>query len=53
MDEYSIVKPIGKFNVPMECWGCTTYPIYHAERLHTNRNRPNNIYPDVEELAKR
>ena len=35
-----------------ECWGCTISSVYLAYRLHTYRNCPNNMDPDVAERAK-
>ena len=42
--EEAIRKAKYNVNAPMECWGCTNYPIYHK--------CPNNMYPDVAERAK-
>ena len=49
--EESIRKSIGRFNTPLECRGCTNYPIYHADSFHTYRNCPNKRYRDVSEQA--
>ena len=38
-EEY-IKKATGRFNRPMECWGCTNYPRYNADRFHTYINYP-------------
>ena len=51
--EQAIRKATGRVNAPLECWGCTNSPIYHAYRFHTYRNCPNNMYPDVAERVKR
>ena len=52
MDEEAIRKSIGRFNTPVECWGCTNSPRYHADRFHTYRNCPNKRDPDVDERKK-
>ena len=38
-EEY-IKKATGRFNRPMEFWGCTNYPRYNADRFHTYINYP-------------
>ena len=40
VDEEVIRKLIGRFNAPMECWGFTNYPRYHAYKFHAYRNYP-------------
>ena len=50
--EESIIKETGRFNTPVECWGWTKSPIYHADRFHTYINCPNKIDPDVAEREK-
>ena len=52
VSEYSIRKETGRFNTPLECWGCTNSPRYHADRFHTYRNCPNKRDPDVSERWK-
>ena len=52
MAEESIRNETGRFNTPVECWGCTNYPRYHADRFHTHRNFPNKGDSDVAERAK-
>ena len=51
--EESIRKAAGRVDSPLECWGCTNYPIYHADRLHAYRNCLNKMDPTVAERAKR
>ena len=51
MDEEAIRKATGRFNNPVECWGCTNYPKYHKDRFHTYRNCPNKRDPDVAERS--
>ena len=51
--EEAIKKATGRVNALLNCWGCTTSPIYHADRFHTYRNSPNKMDPDVSERAKR
>ena len=48
----AIRKITGRFNTPMEFWGCTNSPRYHADRLHAYRNFPNKMDPDNVEHAK-
>ena len=50
--EDSIRKATDRFNTPLECWGCTNSPRYHAERFHTYRNFPNKRDTDVNYQAK-
>ena len=50
--EDTIRKATGRLNTPLECWGCTISPIYHAERFYTYRNCPNERDPDVTEREK-
>ena len=50
--EESIRKATGRFNKPVECWGCTNCPRYHVEKFHTYINCPNMSDPDVAEKAK-
>ena len=45
--EEAIRKSTGRVNAPLELWGCTKYPIYHEDRVHTYRNCPNNMDQDV------
>ena len=45
--EEAIRKATGRFNTPVEYWGCTNSPIYHSDRFHTYRNCPNKKDPDV------
>ena len=47
----AIRKSTGRVNSPLECWGCSNSPIYHADRFYMYRNCPNNTYPDVSERA--
>ena len=51
--EYAIIKATDRSNAPMECWGCTNPPRYHADRFQTYINFPNKMDPDVAEHAKR
>ena len=51
--EESTRKAKGRFNAPMECWGCNNSPRYHADRFRTYRNFPNKMDPDVAERVKR
>ena len=50
VDEEATRKATGGLNTPVEFWGCTNSPIYHAGRFHTYRNCPNKRDPDVAEL---
>ena len=43
----SIIKETGRANALLECWWYTNSPRYHADRLHTYRNCPNKMDPDV------
>ena len=47
----AIRKETGRVNALMKCWGCTRYPRYHTDMLHTYRNWPNNMDPYVLECA--
>ena len=49
--EESTRKEIGRFNTPMECWGCTNPPRQHVCRFHTYINFPRKRDPDVSEQA--
>ena len=51
--EEAIRNATYRVNYPLEFWGCTNYPIYHADRFHTYSNWPDNMDPDMEERAKR
>ena len=51
--EEAIRKATGRVNAPMECWGCTNYPRYHADKFHTYRNCHNKMDPDVAEHENR
>ena len=51
VSEEEIRKATGRFNTPLEFWGCTKSPRYHADRFHTYRNCPNKRYLDVAERA--
>ena len=42
-------KAKSRFKNPVECWGCTNSPRYHADMFHTYRNCPNNNDPEVSE----
>ena len=53
VSEEAIIKAIDRINAPLECWGFTNYPRYHAEKFHTYRNCPNKMDPDVAEREKR
>ena len=53
VEEEAIRKVTGRVNAPLEWWGCTNSSSYHVDRLHTYSNCPNNMYPDMEERAKR
>ena len=46
------IKATGRFNAPLEFWGCTKSPRYHVEIFHTYSNPPKNMYPDVAECEK-
>ena len=48
----AIINSKGGFNAPLELWGFTNSPRYHADRFHTYRNFPNKRDQDVLELAK-
>ena len=37
---------------PMECWGCTNHPRFHAQRFHRFINCPNKDDPTVKERAE-
>ena len=50
--EEAIRKATGMLNTPVECWGCTNPPKYHADMFHTYRNCPNKRDPDVAERSK-
>ena len=47
MDRDYTINATGGFNSTVECWGCTNYPRYYAERFHTYINCPNKRDPDV------
>ena len=47
--EDAIRKSTDGVNSPLELWGCTNYPRYHAYRFHTYRNFPNKRDPDIAE----
>ena len=47
--EEAIRKATGRFNTPVECWGCTKSPGYHEDRFHTYINCPNKRDPGVAE----
>ena len=49
VSEDAIRKSTGRFNTPVECWGCTNSPGYHVDRFHTYINFPNKGDPDVAE----
>ena len=51
--EEAIRKAIGRFNAPMECWGCTNSPRYNTDRFRVYRNCPHKMDPYVVEHAKR
>ena len=51
MDRDYTINATGGFNSTVECWGCTNYPRYYAERFHTYINCPNKRDPDVAEQA--
>ena len=51
--EEAIRKATDRVNALLECWGCNNTPRYHADRLHTYRNCPNKMEPDVADCAKR
>ena len=51
--EEAIRKETGRFNAPLDFWGCTNSPVYHMDRFHTFNNCPQNMDPDVAERAKR
>ena len=51
--EEAVRKAKGRVNAPLECWGCTNSPRYHADRFHTYRNFLNNLDTDMAECAKR
>ena len=53
VDEEDIRNTTGRVNAALECWGCTKSPIYHVDRLHTYRNCPNKMDPDVADRTKR
>ena len=36
--EEAIRNATYRVNYPLEFWGCTNYPIYHADRFHTYSN---------------
>ena len=42
-------KAKSRFKNPVECWGCTNSPRYHAYMFHTYRNCPNKRDTDVAE----
>ena len=48
--EEAIRKATRRANNPMECWVCTNTPRYHAGMLHTYKNLPNKMDPDVTEF---
>ena len=47
MVEEAIINATFRFNAPVEFWGCTNSPRYHADRFHTYRNCPNKRDPDI------
>ena len=53
VSEETIIKATGRVNAPLEWWGCTNRPRYHADRFCTYRNCPNKMDPDVAESVKR
>ena len=50
--EEAIIKASGRLKIPVECWGCTNYPKFHADRFHTYINCPNKRDPGVSERSK-
>ena len=52
MAEESIRKATITFNASVDCWGCTNYLKYHADRFQTYRNFPNKRDTDIAERAK-
>ena len=49
--EDAIRKATGRFNTPVDCYGCINSSKYHADRFHTYRNCLNKRYPDVVEWS--
>ena len=47
----TVTKEKGRVNAPLECWGCTNSPIYHADRFQRYINYPNNTEADIAERA--
>ena len=52
MDEESTIKATCRYNAPVECWGCTDSPRYHADKFHIYRNCPNKRDPYVAKWEK-
>ena len=50
--EEAIINSTGRVEAPLECWGCTNSPRYHADRFYTYRNCPNNMDSDLAYRAK-
>ena len=48
----AIIKETVRFNTLMDFLACTNYPRYHADRLHTYKNFPNKMDPDVAKRTK-
>ena len=40
VDKEDMIKATGTFNTPIECWGCTNYPIYHADIFIPTKTAP-------------
>ena len=49
----AIIKATSRVNCPLEYWGCSSYPRYHAYRFRTYRNCPHKMEPDLAERVKR
>ena len=48
----AIRKVTGRFNTPLESWGCTNSPSYHVDRFRTHMKCPNKMDPDMVERVK-
>ena len=50
-DNAAVFMSVG-VNAPLECWGCTNYPIYHMDMLHAYINCPKKMGPYIAECKK-
>ena len=41
VSEQAIINSTGRFNAPLDFWGCTDSPRYHTDRFHAYKKFPN------------